>query len=65
MRQTPQTPREHAISIGGVDTAQLSSSDKPQDVPSDRQKDNVKGMSERERFAFDKMPPSTPYKPFR
>lgn len=60
-----QTPRDHAISIGGVETAKLAGPTKEQDQPAQRQKDNVAGMSENERYLFDKMPRQTPPKPYR
>lgn len=58
-----RTPRDLAMASGSG--AKTSGPPPEQDQPAQRQRDNVAGMSERERYLMDKMPPQQHYKPFR
>lgn len=59
------TPRDHALSIGGVESAKLSGNEGSGPPPSERQKDTANDIPLRERQMFDKAPPKEPIKPFR
>lgn len=59
------TPREHAQSIGGVQSANLSAPKTPEIPDPQRGKDPVLTQNQKERLLLDVKPPKPVPKPYR